>query len=1029
MAINQVVLVKFGAKKDHYMKALVAFTPRVDLTVQSFGDRTQWLLVSALQTGGAVQAYLQSSDVWSSGALTISALSNASIDATIVAVAAAVGGGGSTGVGVGAAGVYTDNFINSDVRAFVRNSGGTGVSATSLAIEAKDMAGMKVIAAAGAAGVGVGNTGIGVAIGLSIAINEVTGTVTASIDSVSGGVRATTGAISVKASSPGRPLSGGSSAEQVNLSGLTAAQLDTAASTGGDLPPAALVTAFANAGVDIPADITVTSLGTVEGWQLVTGADTWTIVRDGETFTAKLGATTKTLDNYPGVLRVATGTALSSIATLQTALASLNLSASSTVTPTGTGNFKIVTPTGDTYFLTQDTGGLRISKDGKYVQDTGNSALLITTVTFASLITATTKTVTQAIKDIFLASGTITLANDATVRPIAGGGWRVTSSGTDYDIAQNGPSLKVSYGSTDSFEIYDVGAALRAAVQSGALPGALTDAFAAESVVLATDAKITPLSYGAWRVVTNGGATVKTWTVKANDLGVVLTDGATNYTLSGVGGTDFYLAEQGRPAPAITKALRNAGLGGWLTPAAKIAKTSSDEWKLTATTGTYVIRNVNGVLTLAGTTIDALAVSASLAIGFGTGGGVAVSGAGAAATNDITRQVSAFVRDTTIDSAGDLEVRAGATSTIASTVGSVAVAVAGGAYGVGVGIGVSVALNRIGTTSTPLLVTAFLKDSSVTRSQALTIAADASQAISAVVFSAAAGIGIGGTIGVGVAGAGAGSSNAIVARVTAYVDGDGASGINSASTTIAATDRSRIQVRTGALAIAAAFAGEIAVSVSIAVAVAHNSITNEIKAYVTNADQGLISRGGVTLNASETAAIDANTWAAAFALAFAPIGGLALSGAGADAINELNNDVASYVNGGTIVAGAADYVTTDRPASVAVGKRVRLDAGSVYQYIGATALTPSVGTTIDLSRVDYGDTSRWSLVGGDLAVTATSSADLKADRPGHLHRAERRHPGRRGQHRRIDRPQPHRLHRQRHPGHHRPRQQGPGLDP
>jgi hypothetical protein len=69
---------------------------------------------------------------------------------------------------------------------------------------------------------------------------------------------------------------------------------------------------------------------------------------------------------------------------------------------------------------------------------------------------------------------------------------------------------------------------------------------------------------------------------------------------------------------------------------------------------------------------------------------------------------------------------------------------------------------------------------------------------------------------------------------------------------------------------------------------------------------------------------------------------VALSGAGAEGTNVINNDVSAYIDNGEVTSGPFDYRRTDSPGELAAGKKVLVETpqsgGSVdrklYEYIG-----------------------------------------------------------------------------------------------
>src|SRR5205814_5688268 len=128
------------------------------------------------------------------------------------AVAVGIGGGIGTGVALSGAGVYSENKIHTDVKAYIDGDGDNaatdGITAGSVTISAVDGSGINAIAAAAslAAGLGISN-GVAVSIGLSLAFNEVGNDVAASILNADESVKTTrTGRVTVSAGTQGRHL-------------------------------------------------------------------------------------------------------------------------------------------------------------------------------------------------------------------------------------------------------------------------------------------------------------------------------------------------------------------------------------------------------------------------------------------------------------------------------------------------------------------------------------------------------------------------------------------------------------------------------------------------------------------------------------------------------------------------------------------------------------------------------------------------------------------------------------------------------
>ncbi len=444
-------------------------------------------------------------------------------------------------------------------------------------------------------------------------------------------------------------------------------------------------------------------------------------------------------------------------------------------------------------------------------------------------------------------------------------------------------------------------------------------------------------------------------------------------------------------------------------------------WLLLAPDGqTYVLELITkdgtNLISVSHTTISAVSAAASLAIGIGGSGGVAVSGAGAVAQNVILTKTNAYAQDSVLDSYDDVTISAASTSTISSTVVAASLAIGGGgAAGVGASIGVSIARNFIGWTpdgtETPAQVQAHLSNTSVKALGDLTLTSLASQRVDSVVFAGSAAVALGGTVGVAASGSGVWAENKIGVDVKSCIDGDGDGGIVADSVTLTADDTSTIKALAGAASLAASVGGTVGVSFSIGVSLARNTITGDVEAYILNADGlaaaeddpdtltdfGIDATGsdGITIRATESAAINAISTAASLAAGFAGVAGVAISGAGADANNIILTGTNAYIQDSAVrsagevdldasntasiravvvsasaaiavggIAGvgaslgvavarnyigwnpnylyAADYATGSNPPSIVTGNTVKItagaNAGNVYEYIGTQTL-------------------------------------------------------------------------------------------
>lgn len=294
--------------------------------------------------------------------------------------------------------------------------------------------------------------------------------------------------------------------------------------------------------------------------------------------------------------------------------------------------------------------------------------------------------------------------------------------------------------------------------------------------------------------------------------------------------------------------------------------------------------------------IDAVAFAASIAAGFSGVVSVSLSGAGADATNIILTTTEAYADASVLDSAGDIIVDASNTvSTIDATIVAASAALSiGGTVGVGASIGAALAANLIGFDEDDnrdgAVVQAYLKEAGVAAADLLDIDAAAELTVNALVFAGSVAI-AGGTVGVAISGAGASSRNRIGADVRAYIDGDGASGINVGTLTIDADDSSHIVADTGAASVAASF-GAAGGSASVGAALAENEIDNVIEAGIRNAADVTATTGTISISAVEDAIMDATTAAGAAAISISI--GVSGSGAITTATNTLTSTVRAF---------------------------------------------------------------------------------------------------------------------------------------
>jgi hypothetical protein len=123
-----------------------------------------------------VEAFIADADVTaSSGAITVKATEDASINALSVAASVAVGGG-IVGVAISGAGAVADNTILGGAKAYAVDS--SLDAATDVTFTAANTSDIEAKIVAASASVAVGGGGLGVSIGVSVARNRIGGTLT-----------------------------------------------------------------------------------------------------------------------------------------------------------------------------------------------------------------------------------------------------------------------------------------------------------------------------------------------------------------------------------------------------------------------------------------------------------------------------------------------------------------------------------------------------------------------------------------------------------------------------------------------------------------------------------------------------------------------------------------------------------------------------------------------------------------------------------------------------------------------------------
>ena len=280
----------------------------------------------------------------------------------------------------------------------------------------------------------------------------------------------------------------------------------------------------------------------------------------------------------------------------------------------------------------------------------------------------------------------------------------------------------------------------------------------------------------------------------------------------------------------------------------------------------------------------------------------------------------------------------------------------GGIAGVGVAFGSAFAHNAIGNgtagETAPGEVKAYISNTAINASGALTVQTTTSETIDAQVGTVAAAIS-GGFVGVSVSAGVTTSRNDIGLAIDAYIDGDTASGatqtgITAANITISSGDTSNITAEVDTTSIAAAF-GAVAVGGSVGVSLATNEISNNMEVYIANAGDGVTASSSfVSVSALESATITAEASASSLALSGGAVG-VSISGGGAEATNIILDDTNAYLSDSAVTA--ATSVATSATASAIINADIL--AASVALAGGGFAATASFGASVAENFIGY----------------------------------------------------------------------------
>ncbi len=686
----------------------------IDLTTQDYSNHDLWKQIGLTRVGSPIQAYIQNSSVDASGALIVSATSTQSIDAKVLAGSVALAAGGEVGVALSGAGVYTENRIGTDVKAYIDGDGATGIRAGSISLSADDSSGISAIAgAASVAGSVGGEAGVGISIGLAIAINEVSNQVYSFIANADNEVKSTSGDVSVSATTHGQPVF------DLSAGTFSPSALNSAADNGTLSTLNALAIQFASHGQALPITNTVSHASnyvTSDGSQAIKVGET-VYLPPGYSHGGTAGAVYK----Y-------TGPVLTSGQTINLSTANYGDASKWTVvlsfrltTLSAGKSWSLTSGDGTTYVLTFDSTNnvIHVSKSTINVVSAAASVALTFGGTAGIAISgagAVAQNEVLSKTDAYVDSSTVSSAGSASILAtstsgitavvaavsvaVGGGGEAGVGASIGVAVAQNFIGYHTD-GSKSAAEVmaYGKDSSIHA---TNSLTIHATSSQSIDTIVLSGSAAVG--AAGAVGIAASGSGVYS-----ENEIGVntkAYIDGDGSLRTPGIQASSIdVLAQDSSQISAVAGAVSlGAAFAGSVSVAVSVGVALAHN-RIDSEVAAYLANADNMVKTTSGAisvqaletaSIDVIAAAASLAVAIGGDFGGAISGAGAEATNVILTGVNAYVSGSILDSAGAVTLNASNSASIHALIVAASVSAGVGTVGIGASIGIALARNDIG---------------------------------------------------------------------------------------------------------------------------------------------------------------------------------------------------------------------------------------------------------------------------------------------------------------------------------------------
>ncbi|MDK9703142.1 MAG: DUF4347 domain-containing protein [Sulfuritalea sp.] len=925
--------------------------------------------VAANEITNATMAYIDDAKVASAGGVDVSAKSTSSIAAMTfgVAVAVSTGSGGFGGSGAGAG---SGNTVNNTISGSIRNSrlGGKGVTAgggRAVAVTATDNSNIVAVAGSlsfgGAFGSGGGAAG---SVGISLAINSITDTTSAYIDSANVSTTGNNVTVTATEQSSITAVTIGGSGAGAGGSGGGGALAGAGAGSGNTIKNKALAYIANGSTVGVAGGTSAVKLAAndvsvitaIAGGIAVAGAG-----GAGGGAAGSLGAAAANNNIENQVKAYIDSSTVNSVA-------SLELTAQETGVITAVSIGAAVAGAGGA------GGGFGATASGSGSGNTVKNtvAAYVAGTTSASSVSSSSGAVKLTATDataITAVSGSLSVSGAGGAGGGAAGAVGVSASNNDiantvsacidHSAATAAAGQNVELNATETAVIAAMSIGGSVAGAGGAGGGAAVAAAGAGSGNKTANKVLAYIANGSTVSTTAGGA-VKLTAVDASVISAI----AGGLGVAGAGGAG------GGGAGSLGGAASNNDI-------ANEVKAYIDSSTVTSAATLEITASEVGA-------ISAISIGAAVAGAGGAGGGFAASAAGSGSGSVVANTVAAYIAGSTgasnvSSTAGAVKLAATDATVIVSISGSLAGAGAGGAGGGAAGaIGVSAATTNVGNT-----VKAYIDHATVTAAagQNVELTANEVSVIMAIsIGGAVAGAGGAGG-GAAVAAAGAGTANAVKNKTSAYIaNGSSVSTTGGGAVRLLASDVSVISSIAGGLAGAGAGGAGGGGAGSLGAAGSSNTIENQVKAYIDSST--VTSSATLELTAQEIGVIGSFSIGAAVAGAGGAGGGFAASGAGSGSTNNVRNTVAAYISGSTAASnasstsGAVKLTATDATTILAVAGSLAISGaggagGGGAVAVGASTANSDVANTVS-AYVDHANVT--AAAGQNVEFSATETA-------------------------------------------------------